>query len=59
MLFDGQLENRPFAFENYPVYGPRIYNGRDLIFEVTLVEKDVDEIEGLSNHAVHHVSLQP
>ncbi|MEW8436886.1 MAG: hypothetical protein AB2689_01905 [Candidatus Thiodiazotropha taylori] len=47
MLFNGQLENRPFAFENYPVYGPRIYSGGDLTFEVTLVEKDAEEMESL------------
>ena len=46
---NGQLARRPFHFENAPVYGPRPYNGGDISFEVTLLEKDKDEIKSVTD----------
>lgn len=46
---NGQLGARPFQFENIPVYGPRPYNGGDIAFEVTLLEKDKDEIKSVTD----------
>ncbi|MCX2891611.1 hypothetical protein OO258_25630 [Pseudomonas sp. DCB_BI] len=45
---NGQIARRPFHFENIPVYGPRPYNGGDITFEVTLLEKDKDEIKAVT-----------
>ncbi|WP_050712119.1 hypothetical protein [Vibrio coralliirubri] len=48
LINDGQLIKRPFPFEDAPVYGPRTYNGGDLIFQLSMSELDEEEIKNLT-----------
>lgn len=43
----GQLARRPFSFENVPIYGPRRYEGGDMVFHLSMVEQDEKEAEAL------------
>lgn len=43
----GQLPQRPLSFENVPIYGPRKYEGGDMVFHLTMVEMDEKEAEEL------------
>lgn len=45
----GQLANRPLAVENVPIYGPRKYEGGDLVFHINMVEEDKEELEALKS----------
>lgn len=53
---DGQLPKRPLALENAPIYGPRKYEGGDIVFHITMVELDEDEVATLKNEITGYTS---
>lgn len=42
-LSNGQLEHRPYSFNDIIVYGPKKYDGGDLLFNIALTELDKEE----------------
>jgi hypothetical protein len=47
---NGQLSKRPLRIENIPIYGPRKYNGGDIIFQILMSEKDSKEWKNIENN---------
>ncbi|WAG13821.1 hypothetical protein NRZ29_11835 [Aeromonas hydrophila] len=45
----GQLSHRPLSFENVPIYGPRKYEGGDIVFHLSMVELDEEEADNLKS----------
>lgn len=48
MTWTGQQPGRPLPFQGLPIYGPKIYQGGDLMISLRLSELDKDEINQLS-----------
>lgn len=45
----GQQKDREFAFADLPIYGPRKYNGGDIVFQTNMVELDEKEVTELKD----------
>jgi hypothetical protein len=50
LTFKGQQANRPFPVQYYTIFGPKKYEGGDLLFDIKMTELDEEEMNMLKGN---------